>query len=106
MVRKIQGKKWLYTALLRQQAGVSSLVVTGGLVLSRENQTLNLGKICLWLADRYGKKSLEEMTRLFNKQFGTQVPSYKLAEKLRGKGVWEQVITDSLESYLDQLLPE
>ena len=106
LVRKIQGKKWLYTALLRQQAGVSSLVVTGGLVPSRENQTLNLRKICLWLADRYGKKSLEEMTRLFNKQFGTQVPSYKLAEKLRGKGVWEQVITDSLESYLDQLLPE
>ena len=34
-----------------------------------------------------------------NGLFGTRVPAYKLAEKLRNSGNWNQVLTDTEEPY-------
>ena len=43
------------------------------------------------------------MTELFNKVFDTDIPSYKLADKIKQDGKWDVVITDSMDEYLDQV---
>lgn len=102
LIDKLQGNKWLLTGILHQQPHVYSLRLKGNKILSRTAE-LKLSSVCVWLAEQYGRKSIDEMTRLLKAVFDTDIPSYKVADKLKQDGRWDEVITDSIDDYLDQL---
>ena len=102
LIDKLQGNRWLLTGILHQQPHVYSLRIKGNKILSQTN-SLKLSSVCAWLAEQYGRKSISEMTELFNKVFDTDIPSYKLADKIKQDGKWDVVITDSMDEYLDQV---
>ena len=85
--------------IMRQQAGISSFSVAGGPILSRNSASLSLSRMCEWLAAVRGRMSLQVLEKELNGLFGTRVPAYKLAEKLRNSGNWNQVLTDTEEPY-------
>ena len=70
-----------------------------GLILSRNSASLSLSRMCEWLAAVRGRMSLQVLEKELNGLFGTRVPAYKLAEKLRNSGNWNQVLTDAEEPY-------
>lgn len=99
LIRRLRGNDWMLTCIMRQQEGVSSFAVAGGLILSRDSAALRLSRICEWLASVHGHMSLQRLEKELNTMFGTRVPAYKLAEKLRNSGNWNQVLTDTEEPY-------
>ena len=99
LIRRLRGNDWMLTCIMRQQAGISSFSVAGGLILSRNSASLSLSRMCEWLAAVRGRMSLQVLEKELNGLFGTRVPAYKLAEKLRNSGNWNQVLTDTEEPY-------
>lgn len=91
-------------SLMRQQDAVASLSVAGGIILSLESASLNLSRICEWIASTHGKMSITNLEHTFNETFGTRIPASKLAEKLRTSGSWDAVVTDSMDEYIDSLV--
>ena len=104
MVQKLQGNDWMLTCIMRQQDTVSSLSVAGGIILSLDSASLNLSRICEWIASTKGKMSITNLEHTFNETFGTRVPASKLAEKLRANGSWDKVVIDSMDEYIDSLV--
>ena len=102
LVGKLQGNRWLLTGILHQQPHVYSLRIKGNKILSQTN-SMKLSSVCVWLAEQYGKKSIDEMTELFNTVFDANMPSDQLADKIKQAGKWDDVITDSMDEYLDKL---
>ena len=47
--------------------------------------------------------TLLNLTDKFNDIFGTQITKWKIADKLRSSGLWNQLITDEIDSYIDSL---
>ena len=104
LVQKLQGNDWMLTCIMRQQEAVASLSVAGGIILSLENTTLSLSRICEWIATTHGKMSITGLEREFNDTFGTKISASKLAEKLKTSGSWDKVVTDSMDEYIDNLV--
>lgn len=104
IVQKLQGNDWMLTCIMRQQDAVASLSVAGGIILSLECASLNLSRICEWIASTHGKMSITNLEHTFNETFGTRIPASKLAEKLRTSGSWDAVVTDSMDEYIDSLV--
>ena len=104
MVQKLQENDWMLTCIMRQQDSVASLSVTGGIILSLDSASLNLSRICEWIASTHGKMSIISLEHIFNETFGTRISAYKLAEKLRTSGSWNKVVTDSMDEYIDSLV--
>lgn len=104
IVQKLQGNDWMLTCIMRQQDAVASLSVAGGIILSLESASLNLSRICEWIASTHGKMSITNLEHTFNETFGTRIPASKLAEKLRTSGSWDAVVTDSMDEYIDSLV--
>lgn len=104
LVQKLQGNDWMLTCIMRQQEAVASLSVAGGIILSLENTTLSLSRICEWIATTHGKMSITGLEREFNDIFGTRISASKLAEKLKTSGSWDKVVTDSMDEYIDNLV--
>lgn len=104
IVQKLQGNDWMLTCIMRQQDAVASLSVAGGIILSLESASLNLSRICEWIASTHGKMSITNLEHTFNETFGTRIPASKLAEKLRASGSWDTVVTDSMDEYIDSLV--
>ena len=102
LIDKLQENRWLLTGILHQQPHVYSLRVKGNKILSKTD-TLNLANVCVWLAEQYGRKTIYEMTQLFNSVYGCEIEAYKLAAKIKQDGKWNQVITDSMDNYLEEL---
>ena len=92
------------TCLLRQQEGIFSLSIAGNIILSKDRSGLSLTKICEWIVSANGKMSIHGLTKAFNELFGSNVPYYKIAEKIKSCNMWEQLVTDSLDEYIDDLL--
>lgn len=44
------------------------------------------------------------LEKRFNELFGTRIPASKLAEKLKTSGSWRNVVTDSMDDYIDSLV--
>lgn len=102
--KKLQGNEWLCTCIFRQQSTVFSQHVAGGIVLCKDNSELNLGSICQWLVDQYGKMTVHALTAKFNDTFATRIPVSKIAEKLKTYGLWDVLVTDSFDEYIDNLM--
>ena len=47
---------------------------------------------------------IHNLTNVFNSMFNTNIPCYKIAEKLKTDGYWEICVTDSFDDYLDALM--
>ena len=104
IIQKLQGNDWLLTCIMRQQERVFSLSVAGGIILSLDNSLLSLSQICEWLSSLYGPMSINALEKRFNSTFGTKVSASKLAEKLKTSGAWNDVVTDSMDEYIDSLV--
>lgn len=48
--------------------------------------------------------SINALEKRFNELFGTRIPASKLAEKLKTSGSWRNVVTDSMDDYIDSLV--
>ncbi len=96
LANRTRKNKWLLTCLLRQKEDIFSLPVRGGIILSREREKLSLSKVCVWIAERNGKMSLEDLTDNFNRIFGTELSKEKISIKLKTAGIWEDVVTDPM----------
>ena len=42
--------------------------------------------------------------KIFNDTFGTRISASKLAEKLKTSGSWNEVVTDSMDEYIEGLV--
>ena len=66
--------------------------------------TITVSKISLWFCSVYGKMSLNTFAAKFNDYFGFKIPNYKFAEKLKSANVWDNIVTDSMDEYMDSLI--
>lgn len=104
LIQKLQGNEWMLSCIMRQQENVFAQHFAGNIVLSLDSNNLNLGKISLWFCSVYGKMSLNTFAAKFNDYFGFKIPNYKFAEKLKSANVWDDVVTDSMDEYMDSLI--
>lgn len=104
LIQKLQGNEWMLSCIMRQQENVFAQHFTGNIVLSLDSNNLNLGKISLWFCSVYGKMSLNTFAAKFNDYFGFKIPNYKFAEKLKSANVWDDIVTDSMDEYMDSLI--
>lgn len=104
IIKKLQGNDWMLTCIMRQQDTIASLSVAGGIILSLESTSLSLSKICEWIAAEFGTMTINALEKKFNEIFGTRIPASKLAEKLKTSGSWSNVVTDSMDEYIDSLV--
>ncbi len=102
--KKLQENEWLCTCIFRQQQTVFSQQVAGGIILCKNSGELNLGAICQWLVEKNGKMSVQNLAATFNATFATRIPVSKIAEKLKSYGLWDVLVTDSFDDYIDRLL--
>ena len=63
-----------------------------------------LGSICQWIVDKYGKMAVQALTSKFNETFATRISVSKIAEKLKTYGLWDTLVTDSFDEYIDNLI--
>ena len=104
IVRKLQNNEWMCTCIFRQQEGVYSLSVAAGIILAKDSTILSVSKVCEWIVENEGKMDIHNLTNVFNSMFNTNIPCYKIAEKLKTDGYWEICVTDSFDDYLDALM--
>ncbi len=93
-VRKLRGDHLLLSYIMRQQVGITSVAVTGGIILGAAGNPIKISLVCEWLASRYGRMTLKELEAKFNETFGTCIPAPKLGERLRAGGSWSKVLTE------------
>lgn len=104
LAEQLQNNEWMCTCIFRQQESVASLQVAGGIILCRENNELNFGAICKWLVEKRGRMTIQSLTVLFNDTFSTKVSVSKIAEKMKAYGLWDSLVTDSFDEYIDNLI--
>lgn len=96
--------QWMANCFMRQKDGISSLVLSDSMVLSRNVDILNVPLICEWIVKKEGKMTIEQLTQKFNETFCTNYPKYKIAEKVRSRGLWNELMNDSIDSYIEELM--
>lgn len=104
IIDKLNSNIWMCNCIMRQQEGTCSLRVAGNIILSRNSENLNLQSICKWITQGYGKMTLNMLTDKLNEMFGTSITTWKIAEKVKSSGAWDDIITDSLDEYIDSLM--
>ncbi|MBP5273335.1 MAG: hypothetical protein ILO36_00145, partial [Abditibacteriota bacterium] len=60
-VQKLQGNHRLLSYIMRQQKGITSVSVTGGVILSAAGRPIKISLVCEWLASRYGRMTLTDL---------------------------------------------
>lgn len=101
---KLQDNEWLCTCIFRQQQTVFSQQVAGGIILCKDIGELNLGSICQWIVEKNGKMTVHSLTAVLNDTFATRIPVSKIADKLKAYGLWDTLVTDSFDDYIDNLV--
>ena len=104
LIRQLQGNKWMLSCIMRQQENVFTQHFAGNMVLSLDSSNLSLSKVSLWFSSVYGKMPLNTFVTKFNDYFGCKIENYKFAEKLKSANVWDDIVTDSMDEYMDSLL--
>lgn len=104
-VRLLKGNKWLCTSILRQKDGVFSFYVVDAVILSDSRDDLSVSQVCAWVAEKEGKMTLEQMTNRINQIFGSGFDKYKIAFKIKEKGIEDQILIDGIDDYLEQFIP-
>ena len=104
LIRQLQGNEWMLSCIMRQQESVFTQHFAGNIVLSLDSNNLSLSKISLWFCSVYGKMSLNTFAAKFNDYFGCKIEKHKFAEKLKSANVWDEIVTDSMDDYMDSLI--
>ena len=104
LIQKLNSNVWMCTCIMKQQEGICSLRVTGNIILSRNSENLNIQNICKWMAQQFGKMTLYALSNKFNELFGSNLTTWKIAEKVKSSGLWDDIITDSLDEYIESLM--
>ena len=100
----LRDNKWLCTSIMRQQEGVFAKSVGNVVILSLYKEELSLAKICSWIVDKEGKMTVEHLTKRINEIFGSGLDKYNIAFKIKEQGNEEELLTDGVEEYIDQLI--
>ena len=103
-VKLLKGNKWLCTSIMRQQEGVFSLSVVNAVILSLQRDELALAKICTWIVEREGRMTLDRLTNRINELFGSGLDKHKIAFKIKEQGNAEELLTDGVDEYIEQLI--
>ena len=104
--QKIKDNEYLGTSIIRSQESVYAMSVTGGYILTREGNTLRLNLVLEWFTSEFGKMGLTALVSRFNDYFATNFERYKIAEKLRTFGSWDNCVTDTYDSYIDEFVDD
>lgn len=104
LAEKLQNNEWMCTCIFRQQELIFSLQVGGGIILSKDSGELNVALICKWLIDNNNRMSIQNLTNIFNNTFSTKLSVEKIAWKLKTYGVWDMLVMDSFDEYIDTLV--
>lgn len=104
LVGKLQNNEWMCTCIFRQQELIYSLQVGGGIILSKDNSELNVALICKWLVENNNRMSIQNLTNIFNDTFSTKLSVKKIAWKLKAYGIWDMLVMDSFDEYIDTLV--
>ncbi len=104
IIQKLQTNEWMCTCIFRQQEEIYSLSVAGGIILAKNSTALSLSNICEWIVEKKGKMTVQNLTNTVNDMFNTNIPYYKIAEKLKSGGSWKNCVTDSFDDYIDTLM--
>ena len=104
LIRQLQGNEWMLSCIMRQQESVFTQHFAGNMVLSLDSNNLSLGKVSLWFSSVYGKMPLNTFVAKFNDYFGCKIENYKFAEKLKSANLWDDIVTDSMDEYMDSFL--
>ena len=104
IVQMLQGNEWMCTCIFRRQDNISSLLVAGGIILCKNYGELNIGKICEWIVKQKGKMTIKNLANEFNNTFGTAISYYKLGLKLKTANIWDDLILDSVDNYVNLLI--
>lgn len=48
--------------------------------------------------------TVQSLTAQLNETFATRIPVSKIAEKLKAYGLWDILVTDSFDEYIDNLI--
>ena len=104
LIRQLQDNEWMLSCIMRQQERVFTKHFAGNIILSLDSNNLSLSKISLWFSSVYGKMPLNTFVAKFNDYFGCKIENYKFAERLKSANVWNDIVTDSLDEYMDSLI--
>ena len=89
---------------IKQKNGIYSRRIAGTIILSNKNIPLNIASICKWIVNINGKMSLSNLCESFNAIFGAEMTPGNLAEKIRADGSWNDLIIESIDGYINQLV--
>ena len=103
-IELLKGNKWLCTSVMRMEEGVFAKPVANAVILSLYRDELSLAKICTWIVEKEGKMTLEYLTNRMNEMFGSGLDKYKIAFKIKEQGNEEELLTDGVEEYIEQLV--
>lgn len=95
---------WFTNCLIKQKNGIYSRRIAGTIILSNKNIPLNIASICRWIVNINGKMSLANLCESFNTIFGAEMAVGNLAEKIRADGSWSDLIIESIDGYINQLV--
>lgn len=95
---------WFTNCLIKQKNGIYSRRIAGTIILSNKNIPLNIASICKWIVNINGKMSLSNLCESFNAIFGAEMAPGNLAEKIRTDGSWNDLIIESIDGYINQLV--
>lgn len=104
LAERLQNNEWMCTCIFRQQELIFSLQVGGGIILSKDSRELNVALICKWLIEKNDRMSIQNLTNIFNDTFSTRLSAEKIAWKLKTYGVWDMLVVDSFDEYIDTLV--
>lgn len=103
-VLKMRENRWLCTCLIRQQDGIYSKSFSSSIILSKKPNSLNTSKICEWIMSKYGKMSLNNLVAKFNELFDSNMPQYRIAVKLKSDNLWDKIVTDPMDDYINTII--
>ena len=96
--------EYFINGLLKQIDGFYSIRVSDTSILSKSISTPSVADVCRRLANENGKMDIDDLLTLFNSRYGTSMRKDKLAYCIQSKNMWDDVISNSLDEYVDSLL--
>ncbi len=103
-LNKLKENRWFLTSIIRLQPNIYSLRTAGNTILSYNSERLNLVDICSWLVQKEGKMTINKLIATMKERFGTNLNKERVINKIREKGQWDNLITDSVDDFINSVI--
>ena len=101
---KLKENRWFLTSILKLQTDVYALRMAGNTILSYDNENMNLVDVCLWIVAKNGKQTINELIKILFDYFGVRVNKERVVSKIRERGCWNDIITDSVDEFINSVI--